>query len=123
MRMKHETECVREGDKFLFVSFQAIRLGDGTYVHRLKPSGTPVTYDCVQNQLKDLLKACREAGVEMPGHVGLHSFRVGAINHMDSDGVDMQVIQKQARHMDINTTVGYVGNYHSNVIAGAALSK
>ena len=98
-------------------------MGDGSYVHRLKPSGTPVTYDCVQNQLKDLLKACREAGVEMPGHVGLHSFRVGAINHMDSDGVDMQVIQKQARHMDINTTVGYVGNYHSNVIAGAALSK
>ena len=87
----------------------------------MKPSGSPVSYDNIQNQLKVLLKACRDSSVDMPDHIGLHSFHVGAINHLDGEGVDMHVIPRQARHKDIRSTAGYAGNYHSNMLAGVAL--
>ena len=121
MRMRHESDCLEGKNKYLFVSFRAVKMDDGSVVHRLKPSGSPVSYDCIHSQLRDLVKLLRESGVQVPSNVGLHSFHVGAINHLGEQGVDMHVIQKQARNKELRSTANYAGTCSSNMLAGAAL--
>ena len=91
----HRSQEVQGRSNYLFVSFCSVKASDGTYSYRLKASGSPVSYSCVLRHLKFLSKTCEGIGIEMPKNVGLHSFCIGAIQHMESQGINLHAIQKQ----------------------------
>ena len=106
----------------LFPQFVSKVVGD-TRVQSVKGDGsTSVSYDNCKKTLGQVLKSSDfrdKHGISDSGY-GWHSFRVGSLSAQAAKKVAPHLMQAQARHANIETTMGYVNSVESEKVKASA---
>ena len=101
----------------------------GSRIMRIDKPQEAVLYNTIRLEFKSMLVAVGLKGldVDVDGdqRMGLHGLRVGSITEMVRLGVPTHLVQQQARHANINTTMGYVNAQDSQKekASGALLGR
>ena len=99
----------------LFPQFVSKNVGNSRVLSLKGQGSSPVSYNYCRKGLKVILNLpdFKDKHGLSDFSYGWHSFRVGSLSAQAAKGVPTHLMQAQARHANVNTTLGYINSQES----------